>query len=121
MRRPSITRDDALEARPLQVPPVATKEKGPKLYVTVEYQRPLWQRLLGSGERCRREYGLDAYGREVYDACDGRTSVKKIVRRFAKHHRISSGEAEKAVTTFLKTLMSRGLVAMEMDTQEMKA
>jgi len=117
-RRTAITREDALQACPIQVPPVSSEVEGAKLRVTVQYQRPGWQRLLGAGTYCRRTYRLDTYGREVYDACDGNASVKVIIRRFAKSHRLSKPEAEKAVTTFMKTLMSRGLVAVAINPAE---
>jgi hypothetical protein len=110
----AIRRDDALLARPVQVPPVSTEEKNARLYVTVQYKRPGWQRFLGADTYCQRTYGLDAYGREVYSACNGKSSVKEIIRRFAKAHRLSRPEAEKAVTTFMRTLMSRGLIGMAM-------
>ena len=113
-----ISRDAALKARPVKVPPRRTEIKDGKLYVTVAYQRPRWQRWLGADERCERSYGLDAYGRDVYEACDGRTPVKQVIKRFGKRHKVSPVEAEKAVTMFLKTLMSRGLIGMEMPNSE---
>ena len=107
-----LTRQAALSACPVKTPPVRAETRNEKLYVTIEYQRPRWQRWLGADERCRREYGLDAYGREVYDACDGRASVHDIIRVFGKRHGISPAESEKAVTMFVKTLMSRGLIGI---------
>jgi len=77
--------------------------------------RPRWQRLLGAGSQTERSFGLDAYGREVFEACDGKRSVRAINRRFAKAHRIALAEAEMAVAAFLKTLLAKGLVAMEID------
>jgi hypothetical protein len=62
-----------------------------------------------------RSFGLDVLGREVYEACDGRTKVKEIIHGFAKTHRVSLSEAEVSVTTFLKTLMTKGLVYMAVD------
>lgn len=114
-RQSTLSRSDALRARPLQVPPVNTEEKGAKLYVTVKYRRPRWQRVLGAETCCNRTYGLDNYGREVYEACDGSISVQGIIARFAKHHGLSRAEAEKAVTAFMKTLMSRGIIGMAME------
>jgi len=55
---------------------------------------------------------LDALGREVYDTADGSRTVKTIARDFAASHKISVAEAELAVTTFLRTLMRKGLIAM---------
>jgi hypothetical protein len=118
IRHSALTRDDALLARPIQVPTVCTEEEGAKLCVTVQYRRPGWQRFLGADTYCRRTYRLDTYGREVYSACDGEASVRDIIRRFAKRHGLSRPEAEKAVTTFIKTLMSRGMIAVAVDSVE---
>ena len=114
-RKPKILRETALSSVPVQVPPVKTEEKEGKLYVTATYQRPAWQRMLGADNDCNRTYGLDQYGREVYDSCNDKATVNQIIRRFAKRHKLSRTEAEKAVTTFMKTLMSRGLIGMRVE------
>lgn len=115
-QRSGIDRDTALKGRPHRVPPVGAEERdGGGLLVTVELQRKGWQRWLGFPKLIRRSYGLDAVGRQVYDACDGRTTVRRIVRRFAEANRLNIAEAELAVTTFLKTLIGRGIIVMEVD------
>lgn len=97
------------------MPPVRREEKNGKLYVTVRFKRPGWQRILGAVETCERTFGLDAYGRRVYERCDGKRTVEEIVGSFADVTRISLPEAEMAVTRFMKTLMSKGLIAVEID------
>lgn len=99
----------------MQLPPVRREEKNGKLYVTVRFKRPGWQRILGAVETCERTFGLDAYGRRVYEGCDGKRTVEEIVGSFATATHISLPEAEMAVTRFMKTLMSKGLVAVELD------
>ena len=51
----------------------------------------------------------------VLSFCDGKRTVNEIVRRFAKATHVSVPEAEMAVTKFMKTLLSKGLVVMELD------
>jgi hypothetical protein len=114
MRDPGA-RQAALRGRPIQLPPVRREEKNGKLYVTVRFKRPGWQRILGAVETCERTFGLDAYGRRVYERCDGKRTVEEIVGSFADVTRISLPEAEMAVTRFMKTLMSKGLIAVEID------
>ena len=114
MKRPHISRAAAMTARPVQAPPVKTERKNDKLYVTVQFERPGWQRILGADRFCRRTFGLDAYGEEVYAACNGRTTVKYIVKTFSKTHHLSIQEASLSVTKFMKTLMVKGLVGMEL-------
>ena len=114
-KAPMLDRETAMGGFPLQLPTKRVEEKDGKLYVTIEFRRPRWQQILGADEVCERTFGLDPYGREVFDACDGKTNVDKIVKRFARNHHISVAEAEVSVSTFLKTLMSRGMVGIELE------
>lgn len=108
----AIDRDTSMSVCPIRRPAVKTEEKNGKRYVTIEFERPRWQRMLGADEHCRRTFGLDAYGQEVYDGCDSQTPVRKIVERFAATHHLSVAEAEMSVTAFLKTLLSKGIVVV---------
>ena len=110
-----IDRDQALTARPVQLPVVRTEDRDDGgLLVTVELTRAGWKTWLGAPQKFVRTFGLDTLGREVYEACDGKNSVKRIVRDFAKTHHITVPEAEISVATYLKTLMTKGLIAMGM-------
>ncbi len=111
----TIGRDTAMEARPMATPPARTEERDGKLYVTVRFFRPRWQRFLGADETCERSFGLDTYGRIVYESCDGKRSVKQIIKHFAGRVHVSQAEAEIAVTKFMQTLMKKGLIVMEID------
>lgn len=103
-------------ARPARAPRVGVKEREDGgLLVTVLLQRPRWQRLLGGEGTMERSFGLDAVGRQVYEWCDGRSTVADLVRRFAQEKRVHPAEAEAAVTTFLRTLVGKGLVVMEIE------
>ncbi|MEI6808446.1 MAG: PqqD family protein [bacterium] len=108
----SIDRETAISSCPIRRPAVKMEEKNGKRYVTVEFERPRWQQILGSDRLCRRTFGLDGYGQEVYDGCDSNTSVRTIVERFAVAHHLSVAEAEISVSAFLKTLISKGIVGM---------
>lgn len=110
-----ISRKQAMHAEPVAFPPVRTENKDGKFHVTVEFVRPRWQRVLGADKTCERTFGLDAYGQEVYNACDGNTSVNDIVQHFAKKHHIDRAEAEQNVTTFLKTLIGKGLIGIPLN------
>ncbi len=105
----------ALDGVPHKVPAVRTEERDFKLYVTVLFERPRWQRVLGADQTIERTFGLDAYGRRVYENCNGNQSVSQIVELFAEQTCISKPEAELAVTQFIRTLMSKGLVVVEME------
>jgi hypothetical protein len=107
-------RKAALRGKPHRTPTVRQKEKNGKLYVTVQLERSRWQRLLGADKTRERTFGLDAYGRRVYECCDGKQTVQAIINRFAKSTHVSAPEAEMAVTKFVRTLISKGLLVIEM-------
>ena len=55
---------------------------------------------------------LDQMGSFVWQKIDGKRTVREIIRHFAEEYKITPQEAEHAVTTFLKTLGQRGLIAL---------
>jgi hypothetical protein len=116
-RRPrKIPREAAIGGRPLRRSAISReKDESGKTRITLTAPAPGWLRLVRGPKEIERTFRLDPLGLEVYEACDGETDVKTMVSRFAKRHRISEAEAEVAVTTFLKTMMARGLVVIEVD------
>ncbi len=113
---PQIDRKTALSGRPVKLP-IVKREDLPegRARITVSVSAPRLVRLLGGRGEVERTFGLDTLGREVYDMCDGRADVKAMIARFARSHKLSLPEAELSVTTFMKTLMSRGLIAVAAD------
>lgn len=110
---PRLNREQSLASRPVRLPCVGTTERGNGgLLVRCRVARSGWQRWLGAGEAMERSFGLDRLGRWVYERCDGNTTVRQLVDGFAKQQRVGKAEAEIAVTTFLRTLVSKGMVAM---------
>lgn len=116
-----LSRKTALQGRPIQVPPVRTepRDDGGAL-VTVLLDSPRWVRVIGGKSKVERSYGLDRFGMQVYEACDGKTSVRRIVQRFAADHGLGPAEAELAVSKFLKTLMAKSLIAMKVPKDSIK-
>ena len=61
---------------------------------------------------------LDKLGTEVYNACDGKTGVRALMKRFGADHKLSLAEAEMSVTQYLKTLVSKGLIVIAIDREK---
>lgn len=59
-----------------------------------------------------KRVALDDLGAEVFDAIDGRRSVRQIAEAFATRHGVNRREAQLSVAAFLRLLMQRGLVAV---------
>jgi hypothetical protein len=114
----TVNRELAMNARPTLSGIVrnSATENG-ELRLTAHYTRPRWQRLLGADEKGTRTFVLDKLGREVYEACDGQRRVRDLVSKFAQKHRVSLAEAEHSVTTYLRTLLTKGLLVMKMEKQ----
>ena len=61
-----------------------------------------------------RQLELDELGSLTWDLMDGKRSVRRVVRRFARETEVHPKEAEAAVTRFLRELGRRGIVGMAM-------
>jgi len=110
----NITRAEALAARP-----VATKivrrhplENGGQQITVALESRGYRRWLLRLPKKVERTVELDVVGVAVRDRCDGKTTVHDIITGLSSSHQLDSVEAEKAVTTFLRMLLQRGIVAM---------
>ncbi len=111
---PRFRREDAMAATPVHLPVAGIRERNNGgIEITVEFQRPQsWRRWLGVSGTMKKTFGLDRLGREVYDLCDGKRSVREVIEAFAETHRISRTEAELAVTRFMRVLVSKGILGM---------
>lgn len=106
----------ALGARPQHCPIIRSEEAGPgELSILVHYERPRWQQFMGAQRDCERTYILDKLGRKIYEWSDGETTVQHMIDTFVKEHHVSIAEAEYSITFYLKTLIRKGLIAMEVD------
>jgi hypothetical protein len=55
---------------------------------------------------------LDELGTSVWDMINGKYSVRQLVERFARTHRLEAREAEVSVTQFIRELGKRGLIGL---------
>lgn len=122
MRRnddPDINRQQAMDAKPVAVE-IARREPlaggGQRVGVYVP-TGGLSKRLLRLPDRVIRQFDLDAYGVELLSLCDGKRTVRNLIKHFARSRRLDPHEAENAVTTFLRTLISKGLVRIVVSAQ----
>ncbi len=59
-----------------------------------------------------RKLQLDTLGSSVWRKIDNRATVDEIIRSFQSEHQLARREAELSVSSFLKELGRRGLIAM---------
>ncbi|MBL7076182.1 MAG: PqqD family protein [Kiritimatiellae bacterium] len=68
--------------------------------------------------RKERVARLDHIGSRVWSLCDGRRTVEDVVDTIAAQYRLTFHESRVAVTGYLKTLVQRGVLAIEMAEEE---
>jgi len=73
---------------------------------------------MGAPPYSQRSFVLDKMGRHVYEQCDGETRVGQIIEAIQEEYQVSQAEAELSTANYLKTLMGKGLVAMEIDREK---
>jgi hypothetical protein len=106
-----------LAARPLRLSADPPTEHGPGQWrITVPLRPARWaSRLLRGGGTTRnltKTFELDELGKLVWDACDGKISVKQIIRQLAARYHLNEREAQVATVAFLRTLMRKGLIGI---------
>ena len=113
-RKPKITRQQALAAKPVQLAKCTvaeTPDGGAKLKVPLKPTRIAGTVLAHAG---RLDQDLRAGGDRLLrlEQCDGKTSVQQIIRRLARQYNMSLRETEVSTVAFLQTLVRKGLVGM---------
>src|SRR5215207_2625794 len=107
LRRKTISRDEALSARPNRAEAATLTESddgaSAKLSMLIQTPRRLnW--LFRFPIDAKRTFELDSTGLLVWQMCDGRNSVKKIAKFVAMRNNASTTEAETATLKFLQML-----------------
>ena len=110
-----ISRSESLLAKPVPAPTAICEDMPDDgLRVKIPTARASSWKAKATGDgTIWRQFELDSFGREVYKACDGKSSVKSIIRSFAATHEISIPEAELSVAKFINMLMQRGIIIMD--------
>ena len=119
-RKPAVSREDALDARPVRAPGVALKETGDGgARLTVPLQSSSrWGWLLRLPKDATKSFELDAIGLFVWQHCDGKTSVQQIIRKLSKQYNLGLRQAEVPAVQFLNMLSRKGLIGMSVKGKE---
>lgn len=113
MARRQVTRRESLSARPMQNPNVRTEKRGNSLLLRVPLKKPSSSLLSNTLFRVppERKVVLDSIGTWVWQQCDQERTVEEIIELTRLHYKFSHKEALISVTTFLKQLASKGIIA----------
>jgi hypothetical protein len=116
-KKPLISTQQALAARPVRLAEATLTPRadgGADLKIPMRPSR--WAGLffkMPTG--ATRTFELDALGLFVWNACDGKTSVQQIIRKFAARHQLNLREAQVPTVRFLQMLVKKGLIAMALE------
>lgn len=114
-----LSRKEALKCIPLQNPGAEEEENQEGLLLTYSVEvKPFFHTLIKrvtgkETSNIRRKIQLDQMGSSVWQLIDGQRSVSDIAISFQRQHQLDNRESEISVTSFLKELGKRGLVAMK--------
>jgi hypothetical protein len=118
-KEPSTSRAEALGRVPVKNIQIteARLETGEVLISYPVAVRPFFARLVKrfGGPEVQiqmKKLQLDELGTSVWDMINGKLSVRQLVGRFAKTHRLEAREAEVSVTQFIRELGKRGLIGL---------
>ncbi|MFN4242204.1 MAG: PqqD family protein [Tepidisphaerales bacterium] len=111
---PRPTRQEQLQARPVRlVEAELTPSEGGGGKITVPVRPGRVHRwLLRFPERATKTFEFDAVGVFVWERCDGKTTLRRLITDVARHLRISEREAEVATMSFLQLLVKKGLIGL---------
>lgn len=117
-KKPQISKEEALRCIPVKHPAVNQQqtESGGLLLHYPATDRARFAGVLGRWSKSSqvriKKLQLDELGTGVWQLIDGSRSVRGIVNRFCRVHRLQYREAEMSVTVFLRELGKRELIAM---------
>ena len=111
------TREQVLAARPLRLvesDPEPDGKGGAKLKIKLRQAK--WAGIFfRMPDGATKTFELDEIGLLVWNACDGRTSVKRLIGAVADRYKVSPREAEVSTFAFLQMLVKKNLVGLAID------
>jgi hypothetical protein len=118
-RKPSpkaLTREESLDSRPIRNPKLQyDRSEDGTVVLRVPPNPAPWARFVArilKVQDMERRISLDELGSYVWEQCDGETTVRKIIARFAKRFKLNRKEAEVSITQYLRTLAKKGLIGI---------
>ena len=115
-KRKVIGKEELLRARPYRNDSL-TSERGDNGETLVVFKRKrtllVWilARFFHLPEE--KKITLDRIGSEVWGLCDGKNTVKEIVKEFGERHSLDTRDAERSLTAYLGELSRRGMLGLK--------
>lgn len=109
-----VARSSLLSARPVANPEVVCRDaRAGAIELSVPMPKGRVGRWLSRSDAPMiRRFELDELGREVWCMVGERLTVREMIERFAREHKLNLREAEVALISYLRTLASRRIIAL---------
>jgi hypothetical protein len=116
-KKPKLDRETSLGAIPQRNPAAGFyKDDLGLLRISIPRRRTWWVNLLARVFHLPRErrFSLDEVGSFVWEQCDGKRSLRQVIRGLARQYQLRRKEAEVSTANYMKMLMKKGLIGMKM-------
>lgn len=123
-KSPKLSREAMLNSRPARNEALAWDENDDgEVVIMVERQETLRVRLLSKIFYIpkERKITLDEVGTEVWQMCNGKTSVAQMIDRLGKKYQLNRKEAEVSLLSYLKTLGQKRFVGFLIEGDKTKS
>jgi len=113
-RQPRLSKHEALAARPVRNQAVEWRAEGERTVLVLRRREDRLGRLLSLlfVVPKERKIELDRVGSLVWRQCDGRHTVAELIAELAGKYKLNRKEAEVSLTSFLRMLGKRKLIAI---------
>ena len=119
--KPKVARSEVLAARPFRNPAVTwarevRDENAPPIaLLRIPRRKDKMGNLMAKIFRLPefRRMELDEIGSDVWELCDGETSVETLTKAVCDRYKLNRRQAETSVTAYLKMLAERNLIALK--------
>lgn len=119
-RKPKVTRGEVLGARPVRNPRIdwergRTHEEQPEVVLLrVPRRADRWGNFMARMFRLpsHRRIELDEMGSDVWEMCDGETTVDGLTKAICAKYHLNRRQGEASVTAYMRMLAERRLLAL---------
>jgi hypothetical protein len=121
-KKPKIGREAMLKSKPARNDALTwEKNENDEVIVTIERREDWKAKVLSKifWIPKSRTLMLDQIGAQVWDMCDGKTTVDQMIRHLSKEHKLNLKEAEVSLLTYLKNLGKKHLIGFLVDKEDL--
>lgn len=114
-KQKNYSRKELFKAKPIRNASIEWEEKNGEVSININFKRgkffKLWRFLFSLPEK--KNVKLDIIGSKVWKMCDGKNTLLDIEENLIKSYNLSRKEAEVSILEYMKNLVKRNLIGLE--------